>query len=96
MEKVYDINQNLVEVGDLLIIPKNSTLTKSYVLGITNNALIVSCRRNPDKGVKSIAYGSYHSLESHNAKQYLYWHGDLLILEKNCDIPNNLIKFVKK
>lgn len=49
MKKVYDINSNLVEVGDLIIIPKNSTLTKSYVLGFNNSSMIVSCCRDNKK-----------------------------------------------
>jgi len=35
-------------------------------------------------------------LDKHNAKQYLYYTPDILILEKNAKIPENLRKLINK
>lgn len=116
---IKDIDGNNIEVGDLILIPKNSSLTKSYVLGYSKNGkLIVSCERSYktsgkwkynshtqkseyvegkdlDKPVGGIMWESYRDITKHNAKQNLTYHGDLLILKKNCEIPEQLKQFIK-
>jgi len=110
-----DIEGKNIEVGDLILLAKNGLLSKSYVLGKTKQALIVSCHRGdykwshsyePNTGISSkkvecknkgyITWDSYRNLDKHNAKQYLYYPPDILILEKNAEIPENLRKLINK
>ena len=111
-----DIEGKNIEVGDLILLAKNGLLSKSYVLGETKKALIVSCKRinykykyihhnNPSEIEKKQAEGeaigaidwtSYRNLDKHNAKQYLYYPPDILILGKNAKIPENLRKLINK
>ena len=105
-----DIEGKNIEVGDLILLAKNGLLSKSYVLGKTKKALIVSCKRlnfkyyHSDTSLKKIEgeamgdidWTSYRNLDKHNAKQYLYYLPDILILEKNAKIPENLRKLINK
>ena len=102
-----DIDGNEIEVGDIVLRPMPSALSKHYVLGYTQNknGIILSCCRGNsiwDSKAKqySIVYspkGSIlgKSIEHHNAKQYLRWTPELFIYKKNATIPENLRKFVK-
>jgi len=90
MRKIYDINNQLVEVGDLVIRPKFSCLTQHYVLSFTKHSIILSCNRDINN---YIAWKNI--LSEHDDRQYVYDFGDLLILEKNTKIPEELKKFIK-
>jgi len=107
-----DIEGKNIEVGDLILLAKNGLLSKSYVLGETKKALIVSCKRikykyirhnNPSEiekkqvegeAIGDIDWAGHRNLDEHNAKQYLYYPPDILILEKNAEIPEKLRKYV--
>lgn len=97
-DKFVDINDVEVKIGDVIIIPKYSNLSKHVVLGFTKSSMIVSSY------MKSRFYSSLNetcwytvinnNLLQHNARQY--YHGySFIIIDRNFNIPENLIKFVK-
>jgi len=107
-----DIEGNKIEVGDLILLAKMSTLHKVIVLGFTKKSIIVSCARGEGHWEKDndnykfkidrysqnapILFRENSIIDKHNAKQYLYYLPDILILEKNAEIPENLRKLINK
>jgi hypothetical protein len=102
MKTVTDINGIEIEVGDLVVYPSQGSLVKSIVLGFTENSIILSCSRrkwingNYENHSKGIIFKYPNNPTLHNSKFYKYPYNSFLILEKNINIPDNLIKFVKK
>lgn len=107
-KQLLDIEGRTIERGDLILIPKNSSLAKGYVLGFSSSGtLIVSCYKTEHKTwryqqgenkeifSKMVDYRGWKNLSLHNDKQYLTFAGDLLILQKNASIPENLKQFLK-
>ena len=108
--KVFDIDNREVEVGDLVLIAKQGCLHKRFVLGFTNKHIIFSCARGTGRwelvGNKyvfkvdeynsnsKILWSQDRDYNTHNGKMYSY-PNNLYILEKNCEIPENLRKFIK-
>ena len=85
-----DVDGNIVEACDLVVVPKSSNLTQHIVLGFTKRGILLSCIDGK--------YGIIHSndLKRHDRSHYVYKHTDMLILKKNVEIPEKLIKFVRK
>jgi hypothetical protein len=48
------------------------------------------------EGIGSINYVGYSNVTIHNGKQYLQYTPELLVIEKNCKIPEKLQKFIKR
>lgn len=59
MKKVYDINNEKVEVGDLLLVAKVGRLQKHIVLGFSKQCVILSCTRGRGKWQRPINGGNY-------------------------------------
>lgn len=95
-----DINGNNIEIGDVVIRPSNSFLVKSYVLGFTKGGnAILSCKRTMYSNSKTahVDQTGYNDLSSHNGKQTPpYGWGQMLIIEKNAEIPEQLQKFIRR
>lgn len=81
-----------IEPGDKLLRPFLATFIECYALYYTkSDKLVVSCKRTEYNYVKHWA-----ELSEHNDKQYPYYDwGDFYILEKNCELPEALKKFVR-
>lgn len=95
MREILDILGRKIEVGDIVLRPIFSRLTRVYVLGQTQSSIIIS---------RCIVNGTYckytkitTDLSEHNSKQYLSGYNipDLYIIEKNAIVPENLKQFIK-
>jgi len=88
-----DIEGRDIEPGDLVIVPKYSSLSKSYFLYYTKAGNpVVSCYKEDG----CILRGNYHHPEEHNSKQQIgYGYSEMYIIEKNCKIPDTLKKYIR-
>ena len=94
----YDIDKNVGEVGDLILFPIYSNLSKCIILGFTQHGMYVSCKRTT---IQYTSGGSYTYVNSNDCeyithdskiyKAYLRYK----IIEKNVEIPEQLRKFIK-
>jgi len=87
-----DIEGRDIEPGDLLLRPYLSSFVKTYALHYTKSGkLVISC----EKKYNRVQHSMY--INDHDSKQYLYYDwGSFYILEKNCEIPEKLKKYIRK
>ena len=104
MREILDILGNKIEVGDIVLRPIHSSLTKVYILGISAKGVCISSQKVTRTGLTYYSgqlrpdytfTDSNAKLENHNSKQYLSYPPDFYILEKNAVIPENLKQFIK-
>lgn len=104
MREILDILGRKIEVGDVVLRPMASRMTRVYILGISTKGVYISRKKtvgsrtiNWNTGEKGefIYTESHAELSEHNDKQYLSYPPDLYILEKNAVIPENLKQFIK-
>jgi len=95
MREILDILGRKIEVGDIVLRPVFSQLTRVYILGITEKSVQISrCIANIES--INLSYTKTNAdLSEHNAKQSLSFPPDFYILEKNAVIPENLKQFIK-
>ena len=93
-----DINGDLVEVGDVIIIPKFGNLSKHVVLGFSENMIILSCYKYKRMWLTGEHYYRCvnNEIEKHEHRYYNDKYNQVLIIQKNIAIPENLRKFVKQ
>lgn len=91
---VHDIDGREVKVGDIVMLPKYSLLSKSYVLGFTAKAIILSCYRDP-KHPNQISRSGWRKLDLHNYKQLIQFIPDVYIVETDAEIPEQLKKYAQ-
>ena len=91
-----DIEDRELKIGDVIIIPKYSNLSKHLVLGFTERHVIVSCFYKKWNNSTDIAYRyANNNIREHEHKYYNHKYSQFYILERNFDIPEHLRKFVK-
>lgn len=86
MRIVKDINNKIIEVGDIIIFAANSNLRRAKVLKICENSLKISCYRDGSGWIEywNIKAWNY---ENHNSHQYKYlWGHYVLIQEKGTKV----------
>jgi hypothetical protein len=92
-----DIENRELKIGDVIIIPKYSNLSKHLVLGFTEKHVIVSCfmkhyqNYRPEKGYRTCN----NNISEHDDRYYNHKYSQFYIVERNFDIPEHLRKFVK-
>lgn len=94
-----DIDGNEIEIGDIILRPHHSRLTKHYVLGFCNEGYGLQISRYRKESAWKPGYfytQSTANIDEHNSKQYLSYAPYLFIYQKNATIPENLRKFVKQ
>lgn len=90
MEKLTDINGTELDVGDLLLLPSQGTFEKAYLLGITAGGFYISTYKNVNKEPHS--WGNQYIPEKHDSKKYQYRYRDRMLLQKNKELPEALLK----
>lgn len=80
--------------GSLILSCKRSNKKPVYK-SVTNGWRKDVDRYIEKEGVGAIEYKGYSDVSIHNSKQYLQWIPELLVIKKNCDIPEKLRKFIK-
>lgn len=94
-----DIDGNEIEIGDIVLRPIYSRLTKHYVLGFCNGdrGLQLSRYLKQSSWNKNYYYtASLADITNHNSKQNISYSPNVLIYQKNATISENLRKFVKQ
>lgn len=96
----YDLNGRLIEVGDIIIIPRHSYLRKCIVLGFTNSgSLKLSVFKIYQPLTNQSGYSwmtNENNVELHNSMFYLkQFAPGTYICEKHAIIPEELRKFIK-
>ena len=97
MTKKYDIDGQLIDIGDVVIIPRNSKLRKCVVLGFTNSGRIkLSAYRQSSSYCREGWLTSEPDIQLHNGMFYvdLRW-SDIYVCCKGTVIPEQLRKFIK-
>jgi hypothetical protein len=89
---------SLFRIGDLILIAKNSSMVKAYVLGWTPAAIIVSCERVASTYYKTAPVYYVRDTFEHNDKQSItvYTGAQFYVLSSGGTIPENLQKFIKR
>ena len=104
MREILDILGRKIEVGDVVLRPIYSGLTRVYILGISAKGIYISSEKAVGKHIVNwqtreeadYTYtNSLAKLEDHNSRQYLSYPPAFYILEKNAAIPENLKQFIK-
>ena len=90
-----DINNVEIEPGDMVILPSHSHLKKAYVLYYNKSGIpVLSCSRDKDNMINT---HHYHETHLHNSRQYSgYGWAEMMVIEKDCELPDALQKFLKK
>lgn len=99
MTVAHDVKGNQIEVGDLILYAKHSTLHLAIVLKLTRRSMWLSCQRaNWTSGrwiadPKSSVVDTWMDISKHNGMKYCMNQTELLILEKDVEYPKELLKF---
>ena len=90
-----DIEDRELKIGDVIIIPKYSNLSKHLVLGFTERHVIVSCFMKSWKDHEYAYRCENNNISEHEHRYYNHKYSQFYIVERNFDIPEHLRKFVK-
>lgn len=92
-QQIKDIEGNILNVGDIILIPKNSYLSKHIILGFTDRHMILSCFRRTLNTFSWIIVNN--NVSQHEHKQYIYKCANTYKIGKIDEFPEKLRKFVK-